>query len=108
MNGQMTIWDYLPAENLEDIPEDVMARRIGDAIGVTFTWDDFFEEYRAKVGKWILSVNYSRYFANVDDNEGRGARFISCDYQSNRSGKSAPRDSIKEAIEWFLKNKEEK
>ena len=104
---QMTIWDYMNQESLEDIPEDVMARRIGDAIGVTFTWDDFFEDYRAKVGKWILSVNYSRYFANVDDNEGRGARFISCDYQSNRSGKSAPLDSIKEAIEWFLRNKEE-
>lgn len=56
MTGQMTIWDYMHEESLEDIPEDVMARRIGDAIGVMFTWDDFFEEYRAKVGKWILSV----------------------------------------------------
>ena len=74
---QMTIWDYMHEESLEDIPEDVMAKRIGDAIGVVFTWDNFFEDYRAKVGKWILSVNYSRYFANVDDNEGRGARFIS-------------------------------
>lgn len=102
----MTIWDYMHEESLEDIPEDVMARRIGDAIGVMFTWDDFFEEYRAKVGKWILSVNYSRYY--VDDNEGRGARFISCDYQSNHSGKAAPCDSVEEAIGWFLKNKEEK
>ena len=108
MIGQMTIWDYLSEENLEEIPEEEMAKRIGDAIGVTFTWDNFLEEYRAKVGKWILSVEYSRYFASVDDNEGRGARFIGCDYQSNRSGKAAPCDSIKEAIEWFLRNKEEK
>ena len=108
MTGQMTIWDFLPSESLEDIPEEEMVQRIGNAIGVAFTWNDFFKEYRTKVGKWTLSVEYSRYFVDDEDNEGRGARFIGCDYQTNHCGKSAPCDSIEEAITWFLNNKEEK
>lgn len=101
MTGQMTIWDFLhPSETLEDIPEEEMVRRVGDAIGVRFAYNDFFGDYRVKVGKWTLSIEYSHY------SFGDGALFIGTSIDSTTGGCSSPRDSIDEAVEFFLRNKE--
>ena len=96
--GQLSLFDLLPEESLDDIPEEEMAKRIGDAIGVKFIYDSFFNDYRAKVGHSILMVEYSNYIGCYND-----ARFIGCgiDDKKNHCGASAPIDSIAEAIQWF-------
>lgn len=96
--GQMSIFDLLPAESLENIPEEEMVIQIGNALGVTFVKDKHLGDYRAKVGQSVLSVEYSYYDGCFND-----AKFISCgvDDKKNHCGSGAPRDSIKEAIEWF-------
>lgn len=110
MTGQMTIWDLLPEESLENIPEEEAVRRIGDAIGVSFDYNNFFGDYRVKVGKYTLMIEYARYFTDMDDmnnEEGKGELFIGVGYEDNKHcGASAPVDSIKEAIEWFEKWRE--
>lgn len=97
----MTIWDFLhPSETLEDIPEDEMVRRVGDAIGVKFTYSDFFDDYRVKVGKWTLSIEYSHY------SFGDEALFIGVGIDSSKGGCGCPSDSIDEAVQFFLQKKE--
>ena len=98
MTGQMTIWDLIP-RSLEEISEEEMVQRVGDALGVKFVWDKFFEDYRAKVGKSTLMIHYSHYNGVYNN-----ALFISCGIDSgppHSTGAGAPRDSIEEAIEWF-------
>ena len=94
---QMTLWALFPPNPLDDIPEAEMVKRVGDAIGVVFTLSRF-GDYRAKVGKSILDIQYQKY--NTFD-ENNGKRFIGCGFTSGNSGASAPVDSIEDAIEWF-------
>lgn len=105
MIGQMTIWDLMPQESLENIPENEMAERIGNAIGVKFVKNDFYGDYRCKVGKFTLSVEYERYFPEYGSEE-PGALFIGCDFMSKTGGSSSPKDSIEEAIIFFKRHKE--
>ena len=105
MERQMTIWDFMEEQPLENIPEEEMARQIGSALGVTFTYDTHLGDYRAKVGKSTLSVEYSHYSECFDN-----ALFIGCGFDSgppHNSGAGAPRDSIREAIEWFERYRKE-
>lgn len=104
MTGQMTIWDFLPPENLEDISEEEMVQRVGEAVGVVFTWNDFLKEYQAKIKGYTLSVEYDRYI--VDDETGKGRRFIGVGFMKKNEGAAGPCDSIDEAIKWFKKRKE--
>jgi hypothetical protein len=102
----MTIWDYLPAESLETIPEEDAVRQIGDAIGVDFQPDAILGGYRAKVGKCILTCEYDRYSTSCYSDELDGDLFISTgfdgkDQYGRMFGAAAPRDSIQEAIDWF-------
>ena len=100
--GQMSLFDLVPQESLETIPEEVMVERIGAAIGVKFIKDKFFGDYRAKVGQSILSLEYDR-FNGCFNNE----KFIGCgiDDKKNHCGAGAPISSIPEAVEWFMKRK---
>ena len=104
MIGQMTIWDLMPQESLENIPENEMAERIGNAIGVKFVKNDFYGDYRCKVGKFTLSVEYDHYFPEYGSEE-PGALFIGCGCNFNLGGTGAPCDSIAESIEWFEREK---
>lgn len=101
---QMTVWDLLPPERLEDIPEPDMVKRIGNAIGVTFRRNAFME-YEAKIRKLILTVEYDRYFASCESDEATGDLFVGVGIEDKRNhrGMGAPCDSINEAIEWFRK-----
>lgn len=96
--GQMSIFDLIPAESLEKIPEEEMVRQIGNALGVRFVKDNYLGDYRAKIGQSVLSLHYSYYHGCFNN-----AKFISCgiDDKKNHCGSGAPRDSIQEAIEWF-------
>jgi hypothetical protein len=105
MDGQMTIWDFMTEQPLESIPEEEMVRQIGSALGVNFVYDPHFGNYRAKVGKSTLRVEYDHYDGCFDD-----ALFIGCDFDSgppHSSGAGAPCDSIREAIKWFEKYRKE-
>ena len=96
--GQMSIFDLLPAESLENIPEEEMVIQIGNALGVNFVKDQILGDYRAKIGQSVLSLHYSYYQGCFNDE-----KFISCGVydKKNNCGSGAPRDSIQEAIEWF-------
>lgn len=100
---QMTIWDLLPSEKLDNIPESDMVKRIGEAIGVKFQRDDFLGGYKAKTGRLILTAEYDRYFVSSESDEATGDLFISVGIEDkrNRSGMAAPCDTTNEAIEWF-------
>lgn len=100
--GQMSLFDLMFQESLETIPEEVMAERIGTAIGVKFVKDKFFGDYRAKVGRSVLSVEYQRY-NTLDEKNGR--RFIGCDVQDGNCGACSPCDSVQESVEWFMRRK---
>lgn len=104
MDGQMTIWDFMQEESLESLPEEEMVKQIGAAIGVKFVRNDFFGDWRANVGQSVLMLEYQRYDTLDEDN---GKRFIGCgiDDKKNHCSAGAPKDSIKEAIEWFRKRK---
>lgn len=95
MTGQMTIWDLIP-RSLEEISEEEMVQRIGDALGVSFQRNDFFEDYRATFSQITLTLKYQHYADG-------GTLFIGCGYENKKdhSGAGAPRDSIEDAIEWF-------
>ena len=47
--GQMSIFDLMPEEDLEQIPIEDTVNRIGSAIGVVFKYNAFFDQYRAEV-----------------------------------------------------------
>lgn len=101
--GQMSIFDLLPQQSIYDIPEEDMVARIGNAIGVTFIHDKFYGDYRAKIGKCVLQVEYSTYMGCFND-----ARFISVGLSMGPPtylGAGAPVDSIEEAIQWFEKRR---
>lgn len=95
---QMTIFDFEPSE-LENIPIEQTVERIGQALGLTFKYNDYLQTYQAKIKQYIVSVNYSRY-TTYDANH--GDRFISCGIDSKLGGSHSPEDSVEEAIA-FLK-----
>ena len=100
---QMTVFEFLPKPNdLDALPEADMVKLIGDALGVEFTYDSFFEEYAAKLSKKLkLTLEYDNYFVDEWDEDGKGARFVSCGWDQGTSGGGAPRDSVTGAIEYF-------
>ena len=94
-------------KSLEDIPEEEMVQRIGNAIGVNFVWNDYYKEYQAKLKGYTLSVEYDRYCIDLDEDIGTGHRFVGVGFMKKGCGAAGPCDSIDEAIEWFLDRKEE-
>ena len=101
MNNQLSIFDFMDNNELPDfntISEAETAKIIGDAIGVTFQYDKFFSDYRAKVGKCTLTCHYSHYNGVRDDR-----MFISVGWSNDadKSGCGSPTDSIEEAIKFF-------
>lgn len=93
-DGQMNIFDFLPDESFDNMPESEMVERIGGALGIKF-------EYRDDLWGWVyqeknktLSVHYSNYsFGNHE-------RFISVGASSSTGGSSGPMDSLEEAIKF--------
>lgn len=102
---QLSVFDFLPVpSDLDELPEADMVKMIGDALGVEFAYDSFYEEYAAALPKKLrLTLEYGNYFVDEWDEDGNGARFIGCGYEckSDHSGGGAPKDSVGDAIEWF-------
>lgn len=95
-DGQMTLFD-----NLETLPEEEMVSRIGDALGIKFTYKDDLWGWVCKRKGHTLAVKYSRY--SFGDFE----RFISCSDEEKMGGHSGPMDSVDEAIRFFETGKGE-
>lgn len=104
---QMTIFDMLRDEQppLESMTEQEAVERVGKALGLTFKYNDFLEQWECRVGRMILDVSYSHYdmIGELD-----GKLFIGVGYtdRKTKEGCGAPRDSLEEAIEWFRRRME--
>ena len=53
MKGQISIFDWMPPEqpSFDDVQEPEAVRRVGDALGLTFRYDERFQEWAAKAGR---------------------------------------------------------
>lgn len=105
MQGQINLFEWLSSQEktgLDAISEPEMVEQIGAALGVEFK-KDRLGDYRAKIGKTILSIQYDNYWPGIND----GARFISTGIDRPKEGAGSPCDSIEEAIAW-LKNQLER
>lgn len=92
--GQMSIFDLMP----QDMPEDEgeMARIIGNRLGLHFSHDTFFDDWRCKVKGITIDLAYDNYMTD-------GRRFIGAGVNSGLWGAGSPCDSIDEAVEWLRK-----
>jgi len=100
-SGQMTIFDYF--SELDSIPEEEMARQVGEAVGMVFKrvvaeWFEesegrgWFETRKSKNEKYDLY--YSTYL-------GTNKRFIGAGWQYKTSAGGGPCDTIQEAIDFI-------
>lgn len=101
---QMTIFDFLQPEfpDINTISEAEAVRIVGDALGVEFTYSEFFNEWAARKGKTRLYLNYSNF--NLPDNYDL---FLDAGYDRRNpcyEGGGRPCASIEEAIK-YLKSK---
>ncbi len=100
MQGQINLFEWLSSQektDLDKISEAQMVQEIGAALGLTFSKCDFFGDWRAKIGKMTLCLEYSNYFEGING----GRRFIGADTNTGTAGASRACDSINEAIEFF-------
>jgi hypothetical protein len=100
----MTIFDFLgPAyPDIKTITEAEAVRIVGDALGVEFTYSEFFNEWVARKGKTRLNLKYSNF--NLPDNHDL---FLGAGYAYRTGGGGRPCDSIKEAIAYLERKVEE-
>lgn len=100
MIGQMSIFDWMSSlravPDINDITEAEAVRIVGDEIGVTFTYNTFFECWMGRIGKMKLSLEYDHF--RLDDNHDL---FLGTGYQYGTSGGGAPCSGITEAVNWF-------
>ena len=109
MKGQMSIFDFLPQQtehpDFHNMTEVEMVDYVGKVIGVNFTYDDFFEQYRATIKgvkkKVVLDIDYDHYANSWMHDRADGKLFISVGYNYSHGGGGGPCDSIKEAIDYF-------
>ena len=112
MDGQMTIFEFLPQESdFAAMPEAQVIRIISDRIGIELKYTEYgdFHEYSAKVGKLTITAKISTYLCTHGESGTviDGHKFISVGYGNSNGGAGSPCDSIDEAVE-FLKKAIEK
>lgn len=109
MEGQMTLWEYLtptqPDADFHNMTEAEMVDYVGKAIGLTFTYNDFFERYEVKVKgikkRFVLDIHYDHYSTSWKSDDANGGLFISVGYDYSHGGGGSPCDSLEEAIDYF-------
>ena len=108
MEGQMTIFDFLPqpeTKSLENLPEDEMVRLMSEATGLDFKPEHSMswlgkELYTAKKGKETYSISYANCFS-FRKNE--YVKSISCSYDYGTGGCGVAIDNLDDAIQFFKK-----
>lgn len=96
MTGQMSIFDYLSAPDINDISEEEAVKLVGDRIGVKFTWNPVFKMWLYKKGRLRLNMNYDNFM--LDDNKDL---FLGVGWDCGTSGGGSPCSGIDEAVEYF-------
>lgn len=99
MNGQMTIFDYIPTED----EEEQLARQVGSQIGVEFKYIPFEEnKYNIGRGEWVGKYKCLKLTIGYDINCD-GEKYIGADWDNKKThaGGGAPCGSIEEAVEYF-------
>lgn len=103
MNGQMTLFDWMPTAcvqfeypDINDISEAEAVQMVGNAIGLTFVYNDFFEQWQAKKEKMKLRLKYDHFC--LDDNQ---YLFLATYYQYGTRGGGSPCSGIEGAIKYF-------
>lgn len=96
---QMTIYEWLQPSypDINDIEEAEAVRLVGDALGVTFIWNDFFELWIGKKGKLRMDLQYDNFCI------GNHELFLGAGYACGTSGGASPTSGIEEAIAYFKK-----
>ena len=101
MDGQITFTEYLEENPLEMLYIEEVVEIIGKELGLSFRWNDYLEEYEAKIKGGIkASISFSRYDTG-DHRDGR--RFISCGVDMTTGGVGCGEDSIEEAVIFLRK-----
>jgi hypothetical protein len=106
MQGQMTIFEFLPQEaDFVTIPEAQVMEIISQRIGVKLTWDSHLKEYQAKVGKVKITAEIDTYSCTHEGSETliEGHKFIGAGWGMSTEGGGRPCDSIDEAVEYLQK-----
>lgn len=85
--------------NLENLSEEEMVKQVSEATGIPFKYKDslFGWVHNIKKTKEEFSIRYGNY--SIGDHR----RMIHCDYCKGTSGCGGPRDSVEEAIEFFMR-----
>lgn len=105
MDGQMTIFDFLPQEaDFTSMPESEVMDAISQRIGVRLVLDKHLEEYSAKVGKRKISAEIDTYSCTHEGSATiiEGHKFISVGWADSNGGGGRPCNSIDEAVEYLL------
>ena len=105
MDGQLSIFDWMPDARADSYPaidtitEAEAAAIVGQALGLTFRYNDFFKQWETEKGPLRLHISYSHYTCR----DLEGILFIGVGWSNHRrnEGGSAPRDSIQDAIAYF-------
>lgn len=93
--GQFTLFDLMPTPDINDVTEEEAVKIVGDRLGIEFKYNAFFKHWEGRVGKLVLSLNYSHFV--LDDNHNL---FLAVDYRHGTSGGGCPCDGIDEAVDW--------
>jgi hypothetical protein len=107
MDGQMTIFDFLPPpeDDLETLDEEVMVVRIAERTGLKFSpemisplYEPAYTNYKAKYKTATIDVDYGEYDTG---DEKHGKRYIGVGYWNpkEKRGSGSPCDSLDEAVE---------
>lgn len=100
MDGQITLGEYLEENPLEMMSLEEVAQIIGEALGLSFRWNDNLEHYEAKIPGGIkASISFERWETG---DEKDGHRMIGCGVDMKLGGCGCGEDTIEDAIR-FLK-----
>ena len=103
MDGQMTIFDFLPqTDDFCTMSESDVMNIISKRIGIRLVYDRHLEEYAAKVGKVRISAEISKYKCTHDGTAViAGHTFIGCGWGTTNAGGGSPCNSIDEAVTYL-------
>lgn len=99
---QLSLFDSEALPDINSITEEQAVALVGERIGVKFQYSDFYNLWRAKIGKMEIDMNYGHYsFGDKRLYVGVGFTY---NEPNDYCGGSAPCDKLERAIDW-LKDK---
>ena len=107
MEGQMTIFDFLPGDgDLDTMSIEQAAEEIGNALSCIFVYNSFHGWYEAKVKGLMLAIEFDNY-DTMDELNGRRFLGVEWSIKKGSAGGGKPCDTIQEAIDYFKRRMSE-